>query len=186
MDKIVKVEMKDYYSQRKIIQQLYVRDVAYGDIAGTLLGIREQDPNIESMSLEIQSFRIRIELVQGKNDEENYKKDEYPMFKYFILTKYKTQEDFVKRMNNNAKYPLINQLLQEIPGVKKLKCLPDFNDFTNYMIENYSFRISREEAKRRILKDEEICKNNIFLNILKILRNFFLNSMEVCYLKIYY
>ena len=103
---------------------------------------------------------IITELVEP--NEENYKKDEYPMFKYFILTKYKTQEDFVKRMNNNAKYPLINQLLQEIPGVKKLKCLPDFNDFTNYMIENYSFRISREEAKRRILKDEEICKNNIF------------------------
>ena len=103
---------------------------------------------------------IITELIEPS--EENYKNDEYPMFKYFILTKYKTQEDFVKRMDQKPKYPLINQLLQELPGVKKLKYLPDFNEFTNYMIENYSFRISREEAKRRVLKDEEIYKSNIF------------------------
>ena len=120
-----------------------------------------EEENKNQLKLSNNNIKVIItELVEP--NEENYKNDEYPMFKYFILTKYKTQDDFVKRMDQKPKYPLINQLLQEFPGVKKLRCLPDFNEFTNYMVENYSFRISREDAKRRILKEEEISKSNIF------------------------
>jgi len=41
-----------------------------------------------------------------------------------------------------------------------IKYLRDFNEFINFMIDNYSYKISREEASRKILKDEEIYKNN--------------------------
>ena len=97
---------------------------------------------------------IITELVEPT--EEIYPPKEYPMFKYFKLTKYKTEEDFIKRMDNKQNYPLINQLLKEIPGVNKLSALPAFNEFTNYMVDNYSFKISRDNARKKELSEEEI------------------------------
>lgn len=70
MVEFTKVNMKDYYTQRKIIQKLYANDVLYGDLSGSLLRIRDQLINVCSMSLEIQNLRIRIELVKGHTEEE--------------------------------------------------------------------------------------------------------------------
>ena len=67
---VKKVPMKDYYTQRVEIQKLYIHDTHYGDLAGALLGVREANRYIESMRLNIQSFQIRIELIEGKDEEE--------------------------------------------------------------------------------------------------------------------
>ena len=88
-------------------------------------------------------------------NEEVYPEKDYPMFKYFILTKYKTRDDLKKHLDIK-KYPLINQLLNIKPVYKKLKYLPAFNEFINYMVDNYSFNITREEAKEKILCNEKI------------------------------
>ena len=89
--------------------------------------------------------------------EDIYPEKDYPMFKYFILTKYKTRDDFIKHIDTK-KYPLINQLLNIKPEYKKLKYLPAFNEFVNYMVDNYSFSITREEAKEKSLNNENIYK----------------------------
>ena len=66
-------------------------------------------------------------------------------------------------INNQQKYPLIRQLLKEIPGVNKLHNLLAFNEFTNYMVDKYSFKISRDDARKRELDDEkEMFKNEAF------------------------
>ena len=88
----------------------------------------------------------------------SYNENEYPMFKYFNYTKYKSEEDMIKKMNNKENYPLIRQLVNDSPEVRKLASLPAFNEFTNYMTNYYSFKISREEAKKRALDDEKISK----------------------------
>ena len=107
------------------------------------------------------SFKsILNELVEPK--EEIYAKKEYPYFKYFRLTKYKTLDDFEKRMPSREKYILTNLLLIKIDELQKLEYLPDFNEFINLMLEEYSFKISREEAKKRCLNDEAIFKNDNF------------------------
>ena len=33
-----------------------------------------------------------------------------------------------------------------------IKYIPDFNEFINFMIDNYSYKISREDASRKIFK----------------------------------
>ena len=43
-----------------------------------------------------------------------------------------------------------------------MKYLQMFNEFTNYIIENYSFKMTRDEAKNRVLKNEDIYKNEEF------------------------
>ena len=65
-------------------------------------------------------------------------------------------------MNDKKKYALISQLVVDNPDVKKLTYLPAFNEFTNYMVNYYSFKISREDAKNKSLKDEEITKEKGF------------------------
>ena len=119
------------------------------------------DENQKQSELNINSVKALVTEMVLPN-EDVYKEQEYPMFKYFILTKYKTEEDMIKRMENKEKYPLLNQLITGNPGVKKLSYLPSFNEFINYMVDEYSFRISREDAKNRILKNEEIMNNKDF------------------------
>ena len=113
------------------------------------------------------SFKsILNQMVEPK--EEIYPKREYPYFNYFRLTKYKTLEDFSKRMPSKEKYILTNLLLINIEELQKLEYLPDFNNFINTMLEEYSFKISREEAKKRSLNEEAIFKNENFRNKFKI------------------
>ena len=100
------------------------------------------------------------ELIHPSSN--NYNEIEYPMFKYFNYTKYKSEEDMMKKMNNKDHYPLIKQLVNDSPEVKMLAYLPAFNEFTNYMVNHYSFKISREEAKNRVLDDEDISKEKGF------------------------
>ena len=119
------------------------------------------DENNRQLELDINSLKTFVtELVPPT--KEFYSENEYPMFNYFILTKYKTEEDLVKRMNNKEKYPLLNQLLAGNPEVKKLVNLPAFNEFTNYMVEIYSFKISREDAKTKKLSSMDIINQSEF------------------------
>ena len=84
------------------------------------------------------------------------------MFKYFNYTRYKSKDDMFNRISNKERYPLINQLVLNFSDIKKLKYLPAFNDFTNYMVNYYSFKISREEARNKSLVNEEIIKEKEF------------------------
>jgi len=64
------------------------------------------------------------------------------------------------------KHPLLHQYLQDNSKTKKLKYLLAFNEFTNYMVENYSCKISRKIAKEIKLCNLEIwkdanCKNKL-------------------------
>ena len=124
------------------------------------------EENIKQLEFDIDSLKIFVtELIPPT--KEIYPEIDYPMFNYFILTKYKTEEDLAKRMNNKKKYPLLNQLLSGNIGVKKLENLPAFNEFTNYMVENYSFKISREESKTKKLSSMDIVNQPEFRNKFK-------------------
>ena len=93
---------------------------------------------------------------------EIYLENEFPMFKYFNYTNYKSEQDMMNKMENKDRYPLIRQLVNDSPDLKNLSYLPAFNEFTNYMVNNYSFKISREDAKKRVLENEEIVNEKDF------------------------
>jgi hypothetical protein len=104
------------------------------------------------------------EIISEKKSptEEEYK--DYPLLRYFTYTKYKTNKDFMKLLEPQEKckneyeyeYPLLFKYLldKEMADVKKLTYLTHINEFSNYLIEYYSFNLTREEAKNRILNDE--------------------------------
>ena len=88
--------------------------------------------------------------------EEKYK--DYPLLKYFTYTKYRTKNDFMKLLEPKEKckeeYPLLFKYLFD-SDVKKLTYLSYINEFSNYLIQYYSFKISREEAKTKTLNEEQ-------------------------------
>jgi len=101
------------------------------------------DENKKQLNINYQSLKnIITQLIPATEDI--YPENEYPMLKYFNLTKYKTKEDLINRIYNNQNYPLLNQILLDKPEMRKMKYIPIFNEFTNFMVENYSFKISRE------------------------------------------
>ena len=77
------------------------------------------EENKKQLELDIDSLKALVsELVSPS--ESVYSEIQYPLFKYFIYTKYKSEEDMVRRMDNKEKYPLLNQLITGNPAVKKL------------------------------------------------------------------
>jgi len=140
--------------------------------------------------IDIKSLKTYVtEIIPPNSDI--YSEKEYPLFKYFNYTQYKTEEDMMKGIKCKEKYPLINQLIKDDLGVNNLKYLQDFNSFTNYITNYYSFKISREDARKRILENEEINKEldfnikfNNFLGLWEHIKSYaykykFVNQMEV-------
>ena len=121
---------------------------------------------------------IKEIICQEKSPTIDLYKD-FPLLKYFTYAEYRIGNDFIKELGPEEKYkkeyPLLYKYLKEKKkdsNVNKLICLNTFNEFSNYMIEYYSFKISREEAKSINLNDSEIYKEPGFKNKSKA----FLNS----------
>ena len=119
--------------------------------------------------LKIDNYDIQTIINELVPPTENiYPYNEYPLLQNFILTKYSTKAEFIKKLGPSNiyahKYPLLYQYLLDNIDTKKMKYLPDFNEFTNYMVENYSFKISRDDAKKRVLNKENIFYNSNFKN----------------------
>ena len=110
------------------------------------------------MQAQLDKNNIKI-IINELVPVEEYSEEDYPYFKYFMTTKYQNKNSFlrqIERINHKtfkSKYPLINQLLVDNNNIKKLKYLPDINEFSNFMIDHYSNKITREEAKKKILND---------------------------------
>ena len=98
---------------------------------------------------------------------QEYDEENYPFYKFFLMTVYPTKDIFINefsKINRNEEiYPLLTSYISisnDNKDIKLLKYLPVFNEFVNFMIDNYSYNLSREEASKKILKEEDIYKNN--------------------------
>jgi len=139
----------------------------------------EEYPNYELKYLEynkvnlgLNTFDIRAIISEiFQPSEDIYKFEDYPYLKYFTYTKYRTREDLINMLDPKAEYlrkhPLLYQYLQDTSKTKKLKYLPAFNEFTNFMVENYSCQISRQKAKEINLSSQKIMNDENFKNKLK-------------------
>ena len=112
----------------------------------------------------INSESLKSIILELYNPEE-YSENDYPFIKYFIATKYPTEEHFINELykisNYKTIYPLITSYIDpNNSNINLLKELPKYNNFVNLMINKYSYKISRSEANTKKLNDEDIYKNN--------------------------
>ena len=81
------------------------------------------------------------------------------------MTIYPSKDSFINEFNkileHEKKYPLLTFYLNNDNKFKYLmKYIPEFNEFCNFMIDYYSYKISREDASIKIIKNEDIYINN--------------------------
>ena len=177
---IIFTELCKLIKQYKITKNEKDRETFENQVEGLIIKCLKNYPeyskkysaeNQKQSDLDIKSLKTYVtELVHPSSS--NYSEKEYPMFKYFNYTKYKSEGDMEKRMNNKERYALIKQFMMGSPEVKNLVYLLPFNEFTNFMVNYYSFKISREKAKETSLQsDKELNNekgfNNKFVNFVK-------------------
>lgn len=95
-----------------------------------------------------------IKIIANKNENK--------FFNFINFTNEKLEKIFIKRIksieNYKNKYPILFYYIREKEQqtLKNLKYIEQYNKFCNFMINTYSYKITREEAKEKKLKDEEI------------------------------
>ena len=153
-------------SIEKMLEENYKEYEKYSKIY-LELNMKLHNTNIENLK------SIILELYSP----DKYQINKYPFLEYFIMTKYPSEEDFINELhkihNYENIYPLITSYTNpDNHNIKLLKYLPKYNKFVNFMINKYSYKISRNEAYKKKLVDEDIYKNNEN-NFKEILEDFF-------------
>ncbi len=119
--------------------------------------------NNELLSIDLKSIKP---IIQESNNPELYGFDEYPLLEYFMISPVPNKEIFLKYLRNEPayeeKYPVIANYTneQQMFNLKLLKNLKNINPFVNFMIDYYSYKITREDGKKKLLKDEIPIINN--------------------------
>lgn len=63
-------EEQGYYDYRKTLHGIYDLDVWYGDLVGDILAYREKDRHVESISIDMKSYKIYTELNEQIKDKD--------------------------------------------------------------------------------------------------------------------
>ena len=117
----------------------------------------------------ITQFETIIRENEILNDEEKF-----PYYKYFTSQKYPNEVNLKKvliKYPDDSKYPILKAYLKykNDERIKKLQNIYLINPFENQLLKEYSFNISRIEAKQKKIKEVIEQKNlkNLFDNFTK-------------------
>ena len=141
-------------SIEKILEETYKEYENYSNIY--------LNSNLKLHNLDKENLKsIILELY----NPEDYPEEKYPFLKFFMITRYQSEESFINELykisNYDKLYPLITSYINpENDKIKYLKELPKYNKFINLMINKYSYRISRNEAHIKKINEEDIFKIN--------------------------
>ena len=138
----------------KMLEEMYKK---YDEYEKKYLEINEKALKLEKNSMK----SLMLEII----DENKYDEKNFPFYKLLFMTTYPSLDNFKHELqkipNYEKKYPLLYYSLIDKNNNKELiRYLPEFNDFINFMIDKYSYKISRDEASKMILKEQDIYKNN--------------------------
>ena len=102
------------------------------------------------------------EIILGNYDPSIYEQELYPDIQYYSISNIQNYDTFVRKFNsskeNENKYSLINLLIKRDEDLTlnaiNMKNLDNINKLTNILLNIYSYKISRDDAKVKLLKDE--------------------------------
>ena len=117
-----------------------------------------QNLNYDLLCIDPHSIK---EIIKGNFMPSIYKKD-YPEIKYYTVSNIININAFVNKFNsleqNKNRYALINILIDREKDITrnaiKMKSLENINNLVNLLLKIYSYKISREDARKKILKNE--------------------------------
>ena len=95
-----------------------------------------------------------------KETTNNFSDEEFPYLKYLTVSTYPNLEELKNILNNienkEEKYPVLYNYINSLNNNKidKLQNIIKMNEFEMYLINKYSYKLSRINAKNRTVKDE--------------------------------
>ena len=102
------------------------------------------------------------EIIKSTFDPSEYDQNKYPDIQYYLVSSPQNLETFANKFNsskeNEKKYFLINLLVKKDQEITKdainLKNIENLNKLGNILINIFSYKISRDEAKRAKFSDK--------------------------------
>ena len=151
-DDLIKFENKLDLNIRDLIKKFYQENRKINLIK------KRSDENVVSF----------INLLKEKFTSDNYNEKDFPFYEHFYYSGYLNEEYINKKLMlmDENKYPVLKNYLQKILSDEmdknkfSLENLNTFNSVLNLIHEKYFNNISRENAKKIKLKDEQIYINN--------------------------
>ena len=136
-----------------------------------ILEIISNKNNIELLNQEYHKMKEELlnlnpqsieEIIKSNYDPMLYSQNIFPDIQYYCFSTIQNLDSFIFKFNslseNKKKYSLINLLINKdseiIKNAINVKHLININKFSNLLLDIYSFKISREEAKLKTLKNE--------------------------------
>ena len=148
--------MKDN-NEREEFENMFneIIETAIRNYKNYYLKYRKNNKNI----LKIDDISIKS-ILQESSDIINLPAEEFPLINYFNVTNYPSYELFIERLNLipnlMTQYPVLTNYLNALKdnSIDLLKNINIINPFVNYVLDKYSNKITREEAKKIKIKDE--------------------------------
>ena len=136
-----------------------------------ILGIITDKNNISQLNKEYHQLNNELlklnpqnikEIIQSNNNPSIYPQYLYPDIQYYFVSKIHDFNTFVQKFNSSKenvnKYALINILINKDSEITKdainMKNLININKLSNLLLNIYSYKITREDAKGKILLNE--------------------------------
>jgi hypothetical protein len=102
------------------------------------------------------------EIIQSNYPPHIYSQIHYPDIQYYTVSKILNMKSFIDKFNssdeNKKKYALINILINKDSVLTKnamnVKNVLSINKLTNLLLNIYSYKVSRDEAKKKKLNEE--------------------------------
>ena len=133
------------------------------------------------------------EIIQAKFDPSIYDKNKYPDINYYSVSNINNYDSFVEKFKsseeNKKNYALINILVNKESEMTKnainMKGLSSINNFVNLLLNIYSFKIARDDAKIKKLRDELTYIKDLYneINSIKIEDEQFMNTYVQPFIK---
>ena len=108
-----------------------------------------------------------VNLLKEKFTSSNYNEKEFPFYDYFYYSDYLNEKNINEKLNHmdEDKYPVLKKYLEYLNNnMEQNNYSSDnlnlFNNVLNLFFEKYSNHISRSDAEKKILKNEDIYIEN--------------------------
>ena len=111
-------------------------------------------PNTTSISSAINEYKSYFKTVNTQAEligNYNPIQHEMTIYRYCKMPTQELLEMIYNLGNNKEKYPLLDIVFQKSEDLKRIQGLLPIINFTNYLIDIFSFRITREDARTKTL-----------------------------------
>ena len=137
----------------------YILELVQNKINIKAINHRYKEFNDQILNL---NFQMTKEIIQENFEPTLYPEQSYPDLPFYTLSDIYDIKTFAKIFNanneNKNKYALINILINTdsdlLKNSKKMKYLKHINKLSNLLLNIYSYKITRENAKAKTLKEE--------------------------------